>query len=548
MSAPSGLHRPLRRGPLDPFDACALVLLVLLPVLIAWTIRDYSISNDEPIQHQYGRLILDYYASGRADHALFRFGNLYLYGGLFDIVAALLGAVIPADEYVIRHVLCAATGVGGIAAAWGTARMIGGPRAGVLAALSLALCGTWLGAMFNHTKDIPFAAAMMGATYFLLRVSRRLPRPQLSDLALLGLLTGAALGLRAIGLLLVPYALAAIALQLPRPLVPAAALRFFGRSCVLFVPAFALAYLAMIAAWPWAALDLLNPVRAIFAFAGFDMPVKTLLDGQTYLMATVPRHYVPLYLAIKLPLFLLSGAVLAVVFAAVQASARRSRAGELRARETALIALAVLVPLTLQVVGRGPAFSGMRHFLFVVPPLAVLAGLGFDAMLGWLATRGHALAVGAAAALAGSFVWTASVLVRLHPYEHLYYNTMVGGLAGAAPRYDTDYWVNVMHEAVGRLEAFLDREGTPALTYRVAVCGERLPFEWEARSRRRLVWATDADPADFFIAPTHMGCDKALDGTVIATIERLGTPIGVVKDRRTLIARQAMEGSQRPQK
>jgi len=27
--------------------------------------------------------------------------------------------------------------------------------------------------MFNHTKDIPFAAAMMGATYFLLRGARR---------------------------------------------------------------------------------------------------------------------------------------------------------------------------------------------------------------------------------------------------------------------------------------------------------------------------------------------------------------------------------------
>ncbi len=32
-----------------------------------------------------------------------------------------------------------------------------------------------------------------------------------------------------------------------------------------------------------------------------------------------------------------------------------------------------------------------------------------------------------------------------------------------------------------------------------------------------------------------MNCDRALDGAVIATIERLGVPIGVVKDRRALI-------------
>ena len=32
-----------------------------------------------------------------------------------------------------------------------------------------------------------------------------------------------------------------------------------------------------------------------------------------------------------------------------------------------------------------------------------------------------------------------------------------------------------------------------------------------------------------------MNCDRALDGAVIATIARLGVPIGVVKDRRALV-------------
>ena len=32
--------------------------------------------------------------------------------------------------------------------------------------------------MFNHTKDIPFAAAMMAATYPLLRIGRELPQPR----------------------------------------------------------------------------------------------------------------------------------------------------------------------------------------------------------------------------------------------------------------------------------------------------------------------------------------------------------------------------------
>ena len=69
----------------------------------------------------------------------------------------------------------------------------------------------------------------------------------------------------------------------------------------------------------------------------------------------------------------------------------------------------------------------------------------------------------------------------------------------------------------------------------VAVCGERLAFEKEAEARKgRLRWATDTDAVDFFIAPTHQGCHNAIDGKVIVTVERLGVPIGVIKDRRTI--------------
>src|SRR5207253_516890 len=121
---------------------------------------------------------------------------------LFDLISVILGKILPADVYVIRHVLCAIIGVGGIAAAWATARLIAGPRAGFLAAVALTVCGPWFGTMFNHTKDIPFATAMMGATYFLLRATRDLPRPKLSHLLAFGLLLGVALGQRATGLLM----------------------------------------------------------------------------------------------------------------------------------------------------------------------------------------------------------------------------------------------------------------------------------------------------------------------------------------------------------
>ena len=40
---------------------------------------------------------------------------------------------------------------------------------------------------------------------------------------------------------------------------------------------------------------------------------------------------------------------------------------------------------------------------------------------------------------------------------------------------------------------------------------------------------------DFFVAPTHMDCDRMLDGELIVVVERMGVQLAVVKDRRRLV-------------
>lgn len=256
-------------------------------------------------------------------------------------------------------------------------------------------------------------------------------------------------------------------------------------------------------------------------------------------MADVPRLYVPAYVGIKLSLPLIVGACLSLFLGALPRHAARA-IGEGRRRETAFVALAALLPLICCVIIHGPGFTGMRHYLFTVPPIAVLAGLGFDGALRRLQASHRVAAAAGLAVVLFCFGWDATILYRLHPDEYLFYNPIVGGLEGASRRYATDYWVNIMPEAVGDLEHFLDRtepasDKLSARRYLVGVCGERLSFEKEADAR--LQWTRDWAHADFFIAPTHMNCDRALEGQVVATVERLGVLIGVVKDRRALIHR-----------
>ena len=515
-------------------------ILLALAVSALFTFRDYAISNDEGVQHHYGELIIAYYRTGFAARDLFTFQNLYLYGGLFDIIAVALAHVTSVDPYDLRHILCAMTGIGGIAASAATARLIAGPRAGLIATVALTLCGAWYGAMFNHTKDIPFAAAMMGATLLLVRNARALPAPRGSDVAAFGLFAGAALGERSLGLLLFVYLALAIILYLPWRDGGRACVHLAVRSALRTFPGLALAYIVMILAWPWAALLPLNPIRGLFAFSEFHYSIRTIFAGQTYQMANVPRIYVPCYVLIRLPLITLVGALLAVIPLFLRAF---ERDGKQQWRDIAIILLAVIVPLASEVAFHGPAFTGMRHFLFVLPPIATLAGVGFSRLLDALES-GRQLAFGAAVTLISAcFLWEGALLVRLHPYENLSYNALVGGLEGAFRRYDMDYWFNSMPEAIHRLEAYLRtnkplNETQPLKIYSVAVCGERLTFD-RTVTLPQLQW--DFRPAwedsEFFIATTHMNCDRDLDGEIVGTVERFGVPIAYVKDRRAIMQR-----------
>jgi hypothetical protein len=521
------------------FDLASAAALAALTILAIWTFQDYAISNDEGVQHHYGELIVAYYKSGFTDTSLFKFDNLYLYGGLFDVLALGLGQIVPVDQYELRHLLCALIGIGGIAAAAATARLIAGARAGFFAIVALALCGSWYGAMFNHTKGVPLAAAMAGAMFFLIRASRDLPTPRMRDMVGLGVMTGAALGIKSLSLLLFGYAGLAILMCVPRPVIghAAARARFVMTSLLWFMPAAMIAYVIMIATWPWAGLAPLNPIRGLLSFGDFHYHIRTVLFGQFYEMADVPRYYIPTYIAIRLPLMTLTAVAMALVLLALPATAGGLRGT--RRRELGLIAFAALFPVLCQIITQGPALDGCRHFLFVFPMLAALAGIGLSASITAMA-RIHRNAVIVWIAVIGTcYTFTAGKLFALHPYEYLYYNQLVGGLEGASRRFVTDYWVNIMPEAVDELHDFLDRtEPATAQTrpYRVGVCGERVSYEEYARSNLHWIKMPDWRYADFYIAPTHMNCDRYLDGKVIAKIERMGVTIGVVKDRRAIRA------------
>jgi hypothetical protein len=238
-----------------------------------------------------------------------------------------------------------------------------------------------------------------------------------------------------------------------------------------------------------------------------------------------------------LPLSVLAGFAAAAVMAGWWLLGRPRLADWWRNGPIIVVAIAALLPVVFFVITVPPVYTGIRHFLFVVPPIMVLAALGYDRLIDLVARQDWRPKAAFAAAAAIVATVQAGEMVILHPYEYVSYNALVGGLKGARGKWSTDYWGNTVPEAVEELSAQVEKEfrngAIPRQRYLVGACVE--PISIKAHLPPYFEFTRDWQAAHFFISPTHIGCDRVVRGQVIAEIKRLDTVLAVVKDRRGLV-------------
>lgn len=244
------------RGRLAP-DHLFAVFLVAVCVVAAATFVNYGVTWDEDLHAYYGELIVRYYASLGVDQTALTWWNLYIYGGAFDLPATLLTKISPLGYYETRHAFNAAIGILGIVGTWKLARSLGGPRAGLIAAIGLALTPNYFGHMFNNPKDIPFAVGMVWGLYYLVLILRILPNLAPSLAIRFGVALGLTAGVRIGGILLFAYlGLAILALSAWHGLAArsfAEAVRYGWRSGLgTALPALVIGYSMLLLFWPYA--------------------------------------------------------------------------------------------------------------------------------------------------------------------------------------------------------------------------------------------------------------------------------------------------------
>jgi hypothetical protein len=292
-----------------------------------------------------------------------------------------------------------------------------------------------------------------------------------------------------------------------------------------------LAYAVMALVWPWSVGDPLNPLRAVEYFSRFfEKPWQELFDGRVISVPDMPRSYVPTLFALKLPVILsvlgFGGAAGALV-----AACRGNLAANRRA-VLLLIALAALLPLAVTIALQPAMYNGIRHFVFVLPPLAVLGGLAAAFLLEIAARRLRFPPIAAALVLTVGAAVPVVEMVRLHPYEYTDFNWFSGGVAGARDRYMLDYWGLSFKQASQALRARLAErhESKPSdRRWQLAVCGPHRSPQVELGNDFETTW--NPTGADFAMMLGEFYCAK-LDAPLLVEIVRDGVTFARVYDIR----------------
>ncbi len=511
------------------WDTAAVATFGLFAVVSILTMGDYGMSWDEWFRWRGGQEKLLYYL------ALFGDGNLVSatpfakadpYPGLFDLSVAIINELTGSPLFQTGHSLSLAFGFLAVLAVWMTARRIGGPRAGFIALLLLILTPRFYGHQFFNPKDIPFAATYAWSLFALLAFMEGFPRPNWKQVVALGTAIGLTLATRIGGLVVFAYLAVACVWALART----AALSEQGTRLYqtadagikLFIRCFLVGIIALgvlLPWWPYAHSDPFGRLLETFmTVSEYPWNGPVLYRGQVSAATDLPWHYLPTWLGITAPPILLAALATGILVAIGQIRFLSSRWRDTPTAQVGIILLFAIFPILFVIWKDSTLYDGMRHLLFVLPPLAALGGLALDQFFRNTSLIPRVTVGSGLVLLALCSLWP---MVRLHPYQYTYFNPFVGGLAGAEGLYETEYWGTSLREAVEILEDHtamngIDENGLKVWSSQPAIASHYFfPSGW--------IPVGDPRQADFFIALSRGRNLERLPGIRVGTVARDGT-------------------------
>ncbi len=497
-------------------------------VVLGATFLHYGLTWDEEVHRMYGECILKWYGSLFRDVSAVDFQTLHFYGGFFDAAAALTARILPFGVYESRHLANTVFGFLGILFSYRLGKHFSGAAGGFFSALFLTFTPVFYGHIFNNPKDIPFAAMFLLSLYYLILSYDALPRLPGKLLLKLSLALGLMLGIRIGGVFIFGYAALLWGAWLMIQFWAVKGLAPFGehfkRTVISFAGILVISWCVMLLFWPWAQVSpLRHPWRALTTFSNFDWPLPVFFYGRYIPARQLPWDYLPSWFFISLPEFyfisLIAGCFLGLRFF----TGGQNSSLERRPVKLMFLAAVVLFPIFGVMIFRPTVYDGLRQFLFLLPPLAVLAGTSWAELI--CSTAAPRLKKILYAAVFVSGVLTLWDMARLHPYENIYFNRLAAGsMKRAARNFETDYWGNSYKEGAEWLiqnypSLFPDGRKIRVANYsRPFLTGYFLQKTEELRKHFETV--NPNEHPDIFMAITRWNGHESREGKVLHIVRR----------------------------
>jgi len=293
------------------------------------------------------------------------------------------------------------------------------------------------------------------------------------------------------------------------------ALRTKGKQAMPALVIYAIiAMITMYLTWPYLWSD---PVGhfwgSLKAMSAYPWMGQIFYNGVGYTSTTLPYSYLPVLFGIQLtePVWVLfiAGLGLAII-------------GWTRGENQALVELAILwfvIPILGFIILHSALYDNFRQIIFVLPPVFWLTGKVFEKIKNtkWQITL---VALCLLPGILG--------IIRLHPYEYIYYNSFIGGVDGAQGRFELDYWGTSFREAAEYVNRVAPANST------VWIEGPTQVFALYARNDLKIYSAGEVERADHYnyvVATTRYNFDKTSypDAKIIYRITRGKAILSVIK-------------------
>lgn len=420
------------------------VLAALTFLWMQWAASGTGINGDDKMQNEYEQALIQWYATGGKDTTALNLPKtqMHYYGGLFEVTSGavnrLLGFDSPDQEgyHHVRHAFIALFGWAALLFIGLTAAFLGGWEIGIMGLVFGFLTPGFMGQGLMNPKDIPFATGYIASLYFLLRWLKEMPSPSRKVMWGLGLALGVAIGVRVGGFLLVAITALFAFLRLIAEVGVSGLfhdLRKIGRYALWAgVPVLGGVLLALLF-WPYAMQDPFAHMAAAFSeMSKYGVNIRLLFNGNMVFAQSLPWDYLPRWVLVTVPLYILLGWLLALI----------GLPGLLRTfgpLPVGLLGFAFIFPFFWVIYQGATLYDGWRHMLFPYTAGVVLAALGVGRIASsWPSQKWFKpVVLGVLALLAlDPLVHT----VRNPFITYVYFNPLQGGVQGAIGEYETDYW------------------------------------------------------------------------------------------------------------